>query len=160
MRCRSNSAFDLNFGLPGASNGPGRCLIHVNTQRIEAPTPAAPRQALQAGAPMICVFKCMRHLLERTGGPWKARCTAEALLSNIAYSYSFVKVRVLCGVQEARREAARATTHGSTRCCSNKAVDLSWNLGEIPGVSYMLKHNTWRPQCPPRLGAAGAGASM
>jgi hypothetical protein len=34
-------------------------------------------------------------------------------------------------------------------------------LPEVPGgASYVLNHNTWRPKRPPRLGAAGTGASM
>jgi hypothetical protein len=73
----------IQIGPSGAFRGPGRCFIHMKTQHMAAPAPAAPRRGGRCGRRVLRF-----HMYEAPpgppGGPRKARFEAEALVSNPA----------------------------------------------------------------------------
>jgi hypothetical protein len=78
-----NSASALLRAFLRGLRGPRRCPIHMKTQHMRAPAPAAPRRGGRWCPRVLCF-----HAYEAPAAaprPRKVRFKAEALLSNIAY---------------------------------------------------------------------------
>jgi hypothetical protein len=77
--------FRFKSGFPGPFGGSGKCFVHMKTQHMAAPAPAAPMRGGRWGRHALCF-----HMYEAPPGtlgrPRKARFKTEELLSDLAYT--------------------------------------------------------------------------
>jgi hypothetical protein len=100
--------FPIQIGLLGSLRNPGRCLIHLETEHMQASAPAAPRCGKCSGLHVLLV--CMGHPRRPRGG---RRLTSEALLSNIVESpppFSSLPGRGRKGLWQAQHASRRLAT--------------------------------------------------